>query len=129
MKGAKANKQNGHKNVTTKLYQCVCMESLLNEWGRGVFIAGHTRAQLCPISLTTLPAPPTDKDPGTPYQSHKQNTALDPNRRPSLHPKSIIHTSTCPSQPHPLQTSATFAQRKQPLRGKKKTRPEGNRQE
>ena len=32
----------------------------LNEWGRGAFILGHTRAQVCPISLTTLPAPPTN---------------------------------------------------------------------
>jgi hypothetical protein len=50
--------------MATKMPQpksvCVCIESLLNESGRGAFILGHTRAQVCPISLTTLPAPPTD---------------------------------------------------------------------
>ena len=38
----------------------VCMESLLNDWGSCVFSPGHTRAQVCPMSLTTLPAPPAD---------------------------------------------------------------------
>jgi hypothetical protein len=33
--------------------------SLLNEWGRGVFILGHTQAQVFPMYLTTLQAPPT----------------------------------------------------------------------
>jgi hypothetical protein len=60
LKDAKANKQNGHKNATTKIYQCLHGESLLNEWGRGAFILGHTRSQVCLISLTTLPAPPID---------------------------------------------------------------------
>ena len=32
----------------------------VNEWGRGAFILGHTRAQVCHISLTTLPALHTD---------------------------------------------------------------------
>ena len=61
MKGAKANKQNGHKNATTKLYQCVCMERVSSMNEEEVYLSRDTpRAQVCPMSLTTLPAPPTD---------------------------------------------------------------------
>ena len=39
---------------------CLHGESLLNEWGRGVFNPGHIRAQVCPMLLKTLPAPLTN---------------------------------------------------------------------
>ena len=45
---------------TQTLTVCLHGESLLNEWGIGAFILGHTRAQVCPISLTTIQALPTD---------------------------------------------------------------------
>lgn len=29
--------QSSQRNATTKLYPCVCTESLLNKWGRGIY--------------------------------------------------------------------------------------------
>ena len=54
---------------TNKIYQCLHGECLPNEWGRGAFILGHTRAQVSHFA---------DDPPGSAHRHHiKENKSKE----------------------------------------------------